>query len=38
MLIDHFQHLERFEGEKFGPGLVLARRRGTYFAHHDDHA
>ena len=23
MLIDHFQHLERFEGEKFGPGLVL---------------
>jgi Cu/Ag efflux pump CusA len=23
MLIDHFQHLERFEGEKFGPGLVM---------------
>jgi CzcA family heavy metal efflux pump len=23
MLIDHFQHLERFEGETFGPGLVL---------------
>ena len=23
MLIDHFQHLERFEGEKFGPELVL---------------
>jgi CzcA family heavy metal efflux pump len=23
MLIDHFQHLERYEGEKFGPGLVL---------------
>ena len=23
MLIDHFQHLERFEGEKFGPALVL---------------
>jgi Cu/Ag efflux pump CusA len=23
MLIDHYQHLERFEGEKFGPGLVL---------------
>jgi CzcA family heavy metal efflux pump len=23
MLIDHFQHLERFEGEKFGPDLVI---------------
>jgi Cu/Ag efflux pump CusA len=23
MLIDHFQHLERFEGEKFGPELVI---------------
>jgi CzcA family heavy metal efflux pump len=23
MLIDHFQHLERYEGEKFGPNLVL---------------
>jgi Cu/Ag efflux pump CusA len=23
MLIDHFQHLERFEGERFGPELVL---------------
>jgi Cu/Ag efflux pump CusA len=23
MLIDHFQHLERFEGETFGPKLVL---------------
>jgi Cu/Ag efflux pump CusA len=23
MLIDHFQHLERFEGETFGPELVL---------------
>jgi len=23
MLIDHYQHLERFEGEKFGPALVL---------------
>jgi CzcA family heavy metal efflux pump len=23
MLIDHFQHLERFEGETFGPQLVL---------------
>jgi CzcA family heavy metal efflux pump len=27
MLIDHFQHLERFEGEKFGPGLVLRGAR-----------
>ncbi len=23
MLIEHFQHLERYEGEAFGPGLVL---------------
>jgi len=23
MMINHFQHLERFEGETFGPGLVL---------------
>jgi len=23
MMINHFQHLERFEGEAFGPGLVL---------------
>jgi CzcA family heavy metal efflux pump len=27
MLIDHFQHLERYEGEKFGPGLVLRGAR-----------
>ena len=26
MLIDHFQHLERFEGEKFGPGWCCAAR------------
>jgi Cu/Ag efflux pump CusA len=23
MLIEHYQHLERHEGERFGPGLVL---------------
>jgi CzcA family heavy metal efflux pump len=23
MMINHFQHLERYEGESFGPGLVL---------------
>ncbi len=23
MMINHFQHLERFEGEPFGPGLVI---------------
>jgi Cu/Ag efflux pump CusA len=23
MMINHFQHLERYEGEQFGPGLVL---------------
>jgi CzcA family heavy metal efflux pump len=23
LMINHFQHLEEFEGEKFGPGLVL---------------
>ncbi len=23
MLIDHYRHLERYEGESFGPGLVL---------------
>lgn len=27
MLIDHFQHLERYEGEPFGPGLVLRGAR-----------
>jgi Cu/Ag efflux pump CusA len=27
MLIDHFQHLERYEGETFGPGLVLRGAR-----------
>jgi Cu/Ag efflux pump CusA len=27
MLIDHFQHLERHEGETFGPGLVLRGAR-----------
>jgi CzcA family heavy metal efflux pump len=27
MLIDHFQHLERYEGEIFGPGLVLRGAR-----------
>lgn len=27
MLIDHFQHLERHEGEPFGPGLVLRGAR-----------
>jgi len=27
MLIDHFQHLEKYEGEKFGPGLVLRGAR-----------
>jgi Cu/Ag efflux pump CusA len=23
MMINHFQHLERYEGEPFGPGLVV---------------
>jgi CzcA family heavy metal efflux pump len=27
MLIDHFRHLERYEGETFGPGLVLRGAR-----------
>ena len=27
MLIDHFQHLERYEGETFGPGLILRGAR-----------
>jgi len=27
MMINHFQHLERFEGEPFGPGLVLRGAR-----------
>jgi Cu/Ag efflux pump CusA len=27
MLIEHFQHLERYEGETFGPGLVLRGAR-----------
>jgi CzcA family heavy metal efflux pump len=27
MLISHFQHLEQFEGEPFGPGLVLRGAR-----------
>src|SRR3972149_1952279 len=27
MLIDHFQHLERYEGETFGPALVLRGAR-----------
>ena len=27
MLIDHFQHLERYEGETFGPELVLRGAR-----------
>jgi CzcA family heavy metal efflux pump len=27
MMIDHFQHLERYEGETFGPGLVLRGAR-----------
>jgi CzcA family heavy metal efflux pump len=27
MMINHFQHLERFEGEPFGPGLVVRGAR-----------
>ena len=27
MMINHFQHLERYEGESFGPGLVLRGAR-----------
>lgn len=27
MLVDHFQHLERYEGETFGPALVLRGAR-----------
>ncbi len=27
MLINHYQHLERYEGEAFGPGLVLRGAR-----------
>jgi Cu/Ag efflux pump CusA len=27
MLIEHFQHLERHEGEPFGPGLILRGAR-----------
>jgi Cu/Ag efflux pump CusA len=27
MLIEHFQHLERYEGEPFGPALVLRGAR-----------
>lgn len=27
MMINHFQHLERYEGEAFGPGLVLRGAR-----------
>jgi Cu/Ag efflux pump CusA len=27
LLINHWQHLERFEGEPFGPGLVLRGAR-----------
>ena len=27
MMINHFQHLERFEGEPFGPALVLRGAR-----------
>ena len=27
MMINHFQHLERFEGERFGPALVLRGAR-----------
>jgi Cu/Ag efflux pump CusA len=27
MMINHFQHLERFEGETFGPGLVVRGAR-----------
>jgi CzcA family heavy metal efflux pump len=27
MMINHFQHLERFEGEEFGPGLVIRGAR-----------
>ncbi len=27
LMINHFQHLEEFEGEKFGPGLVLRGAR-----------
>jgi len=27
MMINHYQHLERYEGEKFGPGLVLRGAR-----------
>jgi CzcA family heavy metal efflux pump len=27
MLIEHYQHLERYEGETFGPGLVLRGAR-----------
>jgi Cu/Ag efflux pump CusA len=27
MLISHYQHLERYEGEPFGPGLVIRGAR-----------
>ena len=27
MMINHFQHLERYEGEEFGPGLVIRGAR-----------
>jgi len=30
MLIQHYQHLERYEGEPFGPGLVLRGARERF--------
>ena len=30
MLINHYQHLERYEGEAFGPGLVLRGARERF--------
>ena len=38
MMINHFQHLERDEGETFGPELVLRGARRADFADPDDHA
>jgi hypothetical protein len=30
MMINHFQHLERHEGEEFGPALVIRGSRSGW--------
>ena len=38
LLINHCQHLERHEGEPFGPALVLRGAQRAAVADHDDRA